>query len=72
MMWKIFMIIGFVFIIIGVILWAVETYFPNIKKLPGDFVFQFKNVTVFFPLMTSIILSILLSIILYILYRFIK
>ncbi|HEU4521228.1 MAG TPA: DUF2905 domain-containing protein [Thermoanaerobaculia bacterium] len=33
----------------------------GIGRLPGDFVFRRGNVTFFFPLMTSVLLSILLT-----------
>ncbi|MBB6451898.1 hypothetical protein HNQ94_000319 [Salirhabdus euzebyi] len=56
---KIFVVIGIIFIIIGII-WSV------IGKLPGDFSFKKGNVTVFFPIMTSIVVSIILSLLFYI------
>lgn len=62
-MGKMFIIIGIVFLIIG-ILWTF------IGKLPGDFTFKKGNVTIHFPMMTSIVVSIILSFILYIISRF--
>ncbi|MCA0969958.1 DUF2905 domain-containing protein [Halobacillus litoralis] len=55
---KIFIVIGIVFILIGVI-WTF------IGKLPGDFIFKKGNTTVYFPIMTSIVVSIVLSLIFY-------
>ncbi|WP_047979707.1 DUF2905 domain-containing protein [Ornithinibacillus contaminans] len=60
---KMLIIIGIVFLIIGLI-WTL------IGKLPGDFSFKKGNVTFYFPLMTSIIVSIVLSLIFFILGRF--
>lgn len=39
-------------------------------RLPGDFAFKGKHVSVFFPLGTSILISIVLSAVLYLLSRF--
>lgn len=72
MLWKIFIIIGLLFIIIGVVMWLLQTYFPHIKKLPGDIFFQHKNITVFIPITTSLLLSLLISIIIFIIHRIIK
>ncbi|WP_102026904.1 DUF2905 domain-containing protein [Salirhabdus sp. Marseille-P4669] len=60
---KIFVIIGIVFVVIGLI-WSL------IGKLPGDFTFKKGNVTFFFPIMTSIVVSIILSVIFYIIGKF--
>ncbi|KHE67644.1 DUF2905 domain-containing protein [Halobacillus sp. BBL2006] len=55
---KIFIVIGIVFIVIG-LLWSI------FGKLPGDLSFKKGNVTFYFPIMTSIIVSIVLSLIFY-------
>ncbi|MFC0014942.1 MULTISPECIES: DUF2905 domain-containing protein [Allobacillus] len=60
---KILILIGIVFVIVGII-WTV------IGKLPGDLVFKKGNTTVYFPIMTSIIISIILSLIFYFLGKF--
>jgi hypothetical protein len=39
-------------------------------RLPGDFAYRSKNVSVFFPLGTSILISIVLSILIYLISRF--
>ncbi len=43
---------------------------PSIGKLPGDFLIQRKNFSLYFPLGTSILLSILLTFILSLLANF--
>jgi len=43
---KVFIAIGIVFIVIGLI-WTL------VGRLPGDFMFKKGNVTVYFPIMTS-------------------
>lgn len=60
---RLFIFLGIVFLIIGLI-WTI------IGKLPGDIVFKKGNTTVYFPIMTSIIISILLSIVMLIISKF--
>ncbi|CDQ18118.1 Protein of unknown function [Halobacillus karajensis] len=60
---KIFIVIGIVFILVGV-LWSL------FGKLPGDVSFKKGNVTFYFPIMTSIIVSIILSLFFYFIRKF--
>jgi Protein of unknown function (DUF2905) len=60
---RLFIIAGIVLIIIGLI----GTF---IGKLPGDMVWKKGNTTVYFPIMTSIIISVVLSIIFMVIGRF--
>lgn len=62
-MGKMFILLGTIFIIIGVI-WSF------IGRLPGDLHFKIGNVSVHFPIMTSIIVSIILTLIFYVIGRF--
>lgn len=66
---KLLITIGVILIIIG-ILWQVGGRFLPIGKLPGDILIKKENVTVYFPIMTSIIISIILSFIFYIMTKF--
>lgn len=59
---KILIIIG-VFIIILGILFLFVGRIPWIGRLPGDIVIERKNINIYIPITTSIILSILLTII---------
>lgn len=59
---KILIIIG-VFIIILGILFLFAGRIPWIGRLPGDIVIERKNINIYIPITTSIILSILLTII---------
>ena len=57
-----------ILIIIGIILLIVGLLYPYIKKLglgqlPGDILFKTGNSTLFFPMMTCLIISIILTII---------
>lgn len=51
---KVLMIIGGLLLIVGV-------FMQFIGKLPGDIVFKKGNTTVFFPIVTCIVISIVLS-----------
>ncbi|MGV2622223.1 UNVERIFIED_CONTAM: DUF2905 domain-containing protein [Halobacillus marinus] len=55
---KIFIVIGIVFIVIG-LLWSI------FGKLPGDISFRKGNMTFYFPIVTSIVVSIVLSFLFY-------
>ncbi len=57
---KMMIIIGLVCIIIGVLWYFIGRFIP-LGKLPGDIVVKRENMTFYFPLMTSIIVSIVLS-----------
>ena len=41
-------------------------------RLPGDIIYRGKNTTVFFPILTSILLSVLLSLVFYVVNRFMR
>ena len=60
---KILIIIGLVIAGLG-LLFLLGGKIPWLGKLPGDFFYKGKNVTFYFPLATSIIISIILTIIL--------
>ena len=60
---KIFILIGTIFVIIGLILYFFKD-FP-LFHLPGDIVIKKENFTFYFPITSSILISIVLSIIFY-------
>jgi Protein of unknown function (DUF2905) len=67
---KMFLGIGLFLILIGgLVLLAGRLGLP-LGKLPGDFSYRGKNVSVFFPLGTSILISIVLSVLFYLIARF--
>jgi Protein of unknown function (DUF2905) len=59
---------GILFFLGLVVLLAGRLNLP-LGKLPGDILYRGKNVTFYFPLATSIVLSILLSLIFYFIHR---
>ena len=60
---KLFLTLGVLFIVIGLV-WRF------IGKIPGDILVKKGNVTFYFPIVTSVLISILLSLILYVIGRF--
>lgn len=66
---KILITIGILLIIVGLI-WQIGGKFLSLGKLPGDILIKKENMTFYFPLMTSIIISIVLSLIFYVIGRF--
>jgi hypothetical protein len=62
--------LGLLIVLIGVLLLAVARIGLPLGRLPGDFAFRGKNVSVYFPLGTSILLSVALSVLLYLISRF--
>lgn len=58
-MTKIFILIGVIFILIGLLYPYLSSL--GLGKLPGDIVVERKNFNFYFPITTSIILSILIS-----------
>jgi hypothetical protein len=62
--------VGLVLVIAGgVLLLLGRTGFP-LGRLPGDISYRGRNVSVYFPLGTSILLSVVLSLVFYLLSRF--
>lgn len=59
-----------IFIIIFGIVWYFGGKYIGLGKLPGDFSYSGKNVNIYAPIASSIIISIVLSILLTILLRF--
>ncbi|WP_419865733.1 DUF2905 domain-containing protein [Bacillus dakarensis] len=62
---KFLMIIGGVIFVIGFLM-----QFIHIGKLPGDIVIKKGNTTVYFPIVTSLLISIVLSLIFYFIGKF--
>jgi len=65
---KILISIGILLLTLGLIVWGLGKFF-NIGRLPGDIYYQKGNFTIYFPIVTSIIISIILTCILNILNR---
>ena len=62
-MQKLFIIVGIIFIIVGLTLPWIQR--SGLGHLPGDFVFKRENFTFYFPLMTCIVLSVVVTLVLW-------
>jgi hypothetical protein len=62
--------LGAVLVIVGAGLMLAARFGLPLGRLPGDMSYRGKNVSIFFPLGTSILLSVALSVILYLISRF--
>jgi hypothetical protein len=62
---KMLVVFGLIAVVCGLLLMALGKTNLPLGRLPGDIVYRGRNTTVYFPLMTSIVLSVLLSLVLY-------
>jgi len=60
---RILIIAGVILVLVGIV-FVFSNKIPWIGKLPGDIYIQKKNLTLYFPITTSILISIVLSLIL--------
>ena len=66
---KLLIFFGAVLLLAGVVLVILgRTHLP-LGRLPGDIVYRGKNTTVYFPLVTSLLLSVVLTVVLYVVGR---
>jgi hypothetical protein len=61
---------GLVMLVTGLVIIALGRAHLPLGRLPGDIVYRGKNTTVYFPILTSILLSVGLSLLLYLINRF--
>jgi hypothetical protein len=62
--------LGLLLVVVGGVLLLAARFGLPLGRLPGDISYRGKNVSVFFPLGTSILISVVLSAILYLISRF--
>jgi hypothetical protein len=62
--------LGLVLVVIGAVILIAAQVGLRLGRLPGDLVYKGKNVSFYFPLATSILVSVALSIFFYLLSRF--
>lgn len=61
---------GLMLVVAGLLVMALERFsFFRLGRLPGDIIYRSKNVTFYFPVVTSIVLSVLLTLVLALLRR---
>ncbi|MGA8941421.1 MAG: DUF2905 domain-containing protein [Thermoactinomyces sp.] len=61
---KMLIVTGVVLIVIGLV-WQIGGKFLNLGRLPGDIVIEKGNTRIYFPVVTSIVISIVLSLLAY-------
>lgn len=66
---KVLIAFGLLLVVLGAVLLLGGKWNLPIGRLPGDIVYRGKNTTVYFPIVTSILLSILLSLVLWLFSR---
>jgi hypothetical protein len=59
---RILIVAGCVLAGLGVVLWVGERF--GLGRLPGDFLWKRKGLTVYFPVMTSLLVSVVLTVLL--------
>lgn len=69
---RVFILLGLAFLVIGGIIYIVERLGIPVGRLPGDIRIQRGNLTCFFPLATTILLSLVLTILLNLIIRLFK
>ncbi len=68
-MGRLLIIAGGILLVAGVLVMLLERAHLPLGRLPGDIVYRGKNTTVYFPIVTSILLSVVLSVILWLFSR---
>lgn len=69
---RIFLLLGLIFLVIGGVIFLVERLGVPLGRLPGDIRIQRGNLTCFFPLATTILLSVVLTVLLNLIVRLFK
>ena len=64
---RILIVLGIVLLVAG-LLWPYLSQI-GLGRLPGDIIIERKNVTLYFPLMTCLLVSVLLSLVLWVVNR---
>jgi len=67
---KVLLGLGLLLVAVGAVLLLAARFGVPLGRLPGDFSYRSKNVSFFFPLGTSILVSLVLSLILFLISRF--
>jgi hypothetical protein len=65
---KMLLFLGGVLIVLGIVV-ILLSKFPFVGRLPGDLLIQSENLSCFFPIVTSLLISLVATIVLNILYR---
>ncbi len=63
--YKLFFLLAGLFFLLGLLTYLFRNSAFQMGKLPGDLFFEHKNIEIYFPIVSSIILSIILSLLFY-------
>ena len=66
---KLLVVLGIALVAIGGVVLLLDRTGLPIGRLPGDILYRGKNMTFYFPLATSIVVSVVLSILMYVIGR---
>jgi uncharacterized membrane protein len=66
---RVLIFLGGLLLVLGIVLILAGRLNLPVGRLPGDIVYRGKNATVYFPIVTSILLSVILSFVLYVVNR---
>lgn len=67
---KLILGLGLALVVIGGVLMLAGRLGLPLGRLPGDIVYRGKHTTVYFPIVTCIVISVVLTVILYVISRF--
>jgi hypothetical protein len=67
---KLLVIFGGIMIVVGLIVILAGKANLPLGRLPGDITYRGKNTTIYFPLVTCIVLSVVLSLVMWLINRF--
>ncbi|HZQ69420.1 MAG TPA: DUF2905 domain-containing protein [Terriglobales bacterium] len=66
---KLLVFVGVLIALVGLLMIVLARFNLPLGRLPGDIVYRGKNTTVYFPVVTSILLSVLLTLVLWVVGR---
>jgi len=66
---RLLVFLGAVLVVAGLVVMLLARLHLPLGRLPGDIVYRGKNTTVYFPLVTSLLVSVVLTILLYVVKR---
>ena len=69
---KMLVLAGLVIVVLGLVIWFFGNKLHWFGNLPGDVRYESKNVRVYFPWVTMLIVSVLLSLVMYLVRRFLN
>ena len=69
---KYIVIVGILIVVLGLLVWFAGDKLNWFGNLPGDVRYESKNVRVYFPWVTMLIVSVLLSLVMYLVRRFLN